>query len=200
VNCPVIPHVVNREKHRISFTSGSSLYDVRSSTGTSAVCQSVTVKHVGWPDVFCNLNRRPAELCVPLRVVGIISGCSRHINRRGRNTPHLPRRNSARHSIPCRQQFAEKRSRVPPIGIVKLGITTAVACSPAITRYSPRLVPCATSAFGSASTTSARPPVFENGSPSDATKRILTLCSPRAPWAFYANRTPPCPSSRQMRP
>src|SRR5947208_713463 len=30
-----------------------------------------------------------------------------------------------------------------------------------------------TSAFGSASTTSARPPVFENGSPSDATNKIL---------------------------
>src|SRR5215475_16180814 len=32
--------------------------------------------------------------------------------------------------------------------------------------------PRATRAFGRASTTSARPPVFENGNPSDATKRI----------------------------
>src|SRR5215468_10022835 len=35
--------------------------------------------------------------------------------------------------------------------------------------------PRATSAFGRASTTSARPPVLENGKPSDATKRIRIL-------------------------
>src|SRR5579859_1964632 len=35
--------------------------------------------------------------------------------------------------------------------------------------------PRATSAFGRASTTSARPPVLENGRPSDATKRIRIL-------------------------
>src|SRR6266852_402696 len=62
--------------------------------------------------------------------------------------------------------------------MVKLGITTAVVFVP---RYRGNTTatswPCATRAFGSASTTSARPPVFENGSPSDATNRILTACS-----------------------
>src|SRR6266404_5758155 len=71
--------------------------------------------------------------------------------------------------------------------MVKLGITTAVVFVP---RYRGNTTatswPCATSAFGSASTTSARPPVFENGSPSDATNRTLTVCSLRAPQSFYA--------------
>src|SRR2546427_12829883 len=38
--------------------------------------------------------------------------------------------------------------------------------------------PSATSALGSASTTSAKPPVFENGSPSDATKSIFMPLRP----------------------
>ena len=74
--------------------------------------------------------------------------------------------------------IAGNRSRVPPIGMVRLGITTADALVP---RYRGNTTatswPCATSAFGSASTTSARPPVFENGSPSDATNRILIAYS-----------------------
>src|SRR6266568_2610205 len=78
--------------------------------------------------------------------------------------------------------IAGKRSRVPPIGIVRLGITTAVAFVP---RYRGNTTatswPCTTSAFGSASTTSARPPVFENGSPSDATNKILTALSLHSP-------------------
>src|SRR5262245_34268575 len=41
------------------------------------------------------------------------------------------------------------------------GKTTATSC------------PCAARALGRASTTSARPPVLENGKPSEATKRIL---------------------------
>jgi hypothetical protein len=68
------------------------------------------------------------------------------------------------------------------MGIVKLGITTAVAF---VLRYRGNTTdtswPCATSAFGSASTTSARPPVFENGNPSDATNRILMNFSAIAP-------------------
>src|SRR5450432_615630 len=42
----------------------------------------------------------------------------------------------------------------------------------------------ATSALGSASITSASPPVLENGKPSDATNRILTMRRPRIhePW------------------
>src|SRR5580704_14430566 len=64
------------------------------------------------------------------------------------------------------------------MGIVRLGIITTLALVP---RYRGKTTatswPCATSAFGNASTTSARPPVFENGSPSEATKRILTLGS-----------------------
>src|SRR5713101_466702 len=60
--------------------------------------------------------------------------------------------------------------------MVKLGITTAVVFVP---RYRGSTTahswPCATSALGSASTTSARPPVFENGRPSDAAKRILII-------------------------
>src|SRR5260370_29142721 len=83
--------------------------------------------------------------------------------------------------------IAGKRSRVPPIGIVRLGITTAVAFVP---RYRGNTTatswPCATSAFGSASTTSARPPVFENGSPSDATNKILMIRSAPASRSFYA--------------
>src|SRR6266702_2566627 len=63
--------------------------------------------------------------------------------------------------------------------MVRLGITTADAFVP---RYRGNTTatswPCATSAFGSASTTSARPPVFENGSPSDATNKILIAYSP----------------------
>src|SRR6516162_3291477 len=57
--------------------------------------------------------------------------------------------------------------------IVRLGISAAAS----VPRYRGTTTatswPCATSAFGSASTTSARPPVFENGSPSDATNKIL---------------------------
>src|SRR5580704_9293068 len=64
------------------------------------------------------------------------------------------------------------------MGIVRLGIITTLALVP---RYRGKTTatscPCATNAFGSASTTSARPPVFENGSPSDATKSILTRLS-----------------------
>src|SRR5260370_8219314 len=74
--------------------------------------------------------------------------------------------------------IAGKRSRVPPIGIVRLGITTAVAFVP---RYRGNTTahswPCATSAFGRASTTSARLPVFEYGSPSDTPNKILMVLS-----------------------
>src|SRR5580704_15709731 len=73
------------------------------------------------------------------------------------------------------------------MGIVRLGIITTLALVP---RYRGKTTatswPCATSAFGSASTTSARPPVFENGSPSDATNSILTVRLPRASQPFYA--------------
>src|SRR5580704_3849587 len=62
------------------------------------------------------------------------------------------------------------------MGIVRLGIITTLALVP---RYRGKTTatswPCAAKAFGNASTTSARPPVFENGSPSDATKRIFTF-------------------------
>src|SRR5207249_4199455 len=51
--------------------------------------------------------------------------------------------------------------------------------------------PCATRAFGSASTTSARPPVFENGSPSGATNKILTVRSPTAYMEQRSHSTPP---------
>lgn len=70
---------------------------------------------------------------------------------------------------------AGNRSRVP-MGIVRLGSTIVAVL---VARYLGRMTatswPRATSAFGNASTTSASPPVFENGNPSDATNRILIL-------------------------
>src|ERR1700747_3733776 len=57
-----------------------------------------------------------------------------------------------------------------------MGMSAALACVP---RYLGSTTatswPRATRALGSASTTSARPPVFENGRPSDAAKRILII-------------------------
>src|SRR5882757_3256691 len=60
--------------------------------------------------------------------------------------------------------------------MVKLGMTVDATFVP---RYrgstTATSLPSATSALGSASTTSARPPVFEKGRPSEATKRILII-------------------------
>jgi len=52
------------------------------------------------------------------------------------------------------------------------------------------LLVCSLAAFGSASTTSARPPVFENGSPSDATNRILMNDPLPGAKPFYAIGAP----------
>src|SRR6266404_3974946 len=71
--------------------------------------------------------------------------------------------------------MAGNRKRFPS-GTVRLGNIAALACVP---RYLGSTTatswPRATRALGSASTTSARPPVFENGSPSEATNRILMI-------------------------
>src|SRR6266446_5526191 len=71
--------------------------------------------------------------------------------------------------------MAGNRKRFPS-GTVRLGMIAALACVP---RYLGSTTatswPRATRALGSASTTSARPPVFENGRPSDAAKRILII-------------------------
>jgi hypothetical protein len=57
--------------------------------------------------------------------------------------------------------------------MVMLGITTVAARVP---RYRGNTTatsfPISTSAFGNASITSAKPPVLENGNPSEATKSI----------------------------
>src|ERR1700722_11529668 len=61
-----------------------------------------------------------------------------------------------------------------PVEIVTLGLVTPTA---RVARYRGNSTvtswPKATSALGSASITSARPPVLENGSPSDATNNIF---------------------------
>src|ERR1700740_1367458 len=71
--------------------------------------------------------------------------------------------------------MAGNRKRFPS-GTVRLGMIAALACVP---RYFGSTTatswPRATSALGSASTTSARPPVFEKGRPSDAANRILII-------------------------
>src|ERR1700739_3751769 len=63
-----------------------------------------------------------------------------------------------------------------PIGMVRLGMIAPLACVP---RYFGSTTatswPRVTKALGSASTTSARPPVFEKGRPSDAANRILII-------------------------
>src|SRR6267143_203993 len=107
----------------------------------------VAMKHVRGPDVLGHLNRGSAKLRIPFSVVRILSAAS------------------AVQSIAVEIRGIIHEVIPHPIQHRARGNTTATSW------------PCATSAFGSASTTSARPPVLENGSPSDATNKILTALS-----------------------
>jgi len=102
--------------------------------------------------------------------------CCRHTIRRDRNTPDHPQSSSARHSIACHWQSPENVAASRPL-------ESSGSASPlqwlsyAVPRqHHGHLVALRYNAFGSASTTSARPPVFETAA--DTNMKFLFVSLP----------------------
>ncbi len=167
----MVAHVVDGEDHRQVRKLRIGAVGRSQQHRHERALPVVTMNHVGLPDLLGQLDRRARELRETLGIVGVIpSGQAieliaveifrivheevlHAVRPRTFGNGRKAKRRTHGHGQALEHDFLDRRI--------------------AVTRQDHgHLVPQPTSALGSASTTSARPPVLENGKPSEATNRM----------------------------